>query len=184
MKSICQSKKSNGNKKKICETKYLLKNVFYSFVLIKPLIIAFFVFFLFFCNIRCQLIHYSACWMGAHQETDSAFSAFLFSLYTAHCQKSTPEDTPIRNFADSALTDWTNKWRWRLPRPTASEFVDRCGEHYLQLNCGMSDFSRTASKSITDEIKIKGETIERVKVYKYLGIALDHWQTVSVGNAT
>ena len=48
----------------------------------------------------------------------------------------------------------------------------------------MTDFRRTASKSITDEIKIKGETTERVKVYKYLGITLDHRQTVSVGNAT
>ena len=48
----------------------------------------------------------------------------------------------------------------------------------------MTDFRRTASKSITDEIKIKRETVERVKVYKYLKITLDHRQTVSVGNAT
>ena len=37
----------------------------------------------------------------------------------------------------------------------------------------MTDVRRTA-ESITDEIKIKGETTERVKVYKYLGTTLDH----------
>ena len=95
-----------------------------------------FLFFSFFCNFWCQLIHHSVRRTGAHQETDSAFSAFPFPLYTADCQKSLPENTPIRNFADSALTDWTSQWRWRLPRPTASEFVDRCDENYLQLNYG------------------------------------------------
>ena len=79
-----------------------------------------------------------------HQETESAFSAFLSFLCTpaADCQKSTPESTPIGNFGGSGLTGLINDDDDSHDLLLATDFVDRCDENYLsrvQLNCGPND---------------------------------------------
>ena len=60
---------------------------------------------------------------------------------------------------------------------TRDRFVDWCDQNYLQLNIGKTkemviDFRRKVP--VYSDVAIKGETVEKVETYRYLGIVIDH----------
>ena len=99
----------------------------------------------------------------------TVLSSFLFSLYSADC-RSQHENTPTVKIADntgpSVLITDDDDFDYRQQ---ISDFVDWCDENYLHLAVGktkevITDFRRNQREH--SWIEIKGETVERVNMYK------------------
>ena len=101
-------------------------------------------------------------------------SAFLFILYTNDCRSTNDLLKLIKFSDDSAIVDTSGS---DLDYKTAvNNFSNWCTDHFLQLNVSKTkemviDFRRTSQPP--DPITIDGEVVDRVEVFKYLGIQID-----------
>ena len=105
---------------------------------------------------------------------------FLFALYIADC-RSTDESCPRVKFAnDTELVGKIRNDEMRSMQYTISRvsenFVNWCDKNYLYLNVSKTkeiciDFRK--NQRCPKPVYIKGEAVERVDTYKYLGVVFD-----------
>ena len=104
-------------------------------------------------------------------------SPLLFTLYTNDC-KSKCEMCPIFKYADdTAIVGKIGNGDESIYREVVKEFVDWCDDNHLCLNVAKTkeiivDFSKSKTK-VHDPVFIKGEPIEIVPKYKYLGVMIN-----------
>ena len=111
---------------------------------------------------------------GAPQGT--VLSSFLFSVYTADCRSSHTNCIMDKYADDTVLTglitdDDDLHYLWEI-----DSFVQWCERNYLELHVGKTkkmvvDFRRNQGQSAP--VVIKGNAIERVETFKYLGVLFD-----------
>ena len=108
---------------------------------------------------------------GAPQST--VLAPFLFALYTADC-RSTDESCPLVKFADDTeLVGKISNDEDAIYHKQIENFVNLCDKNYLYLNVPKTnemciDFRK--NQRCPKPVYIKGEAVERVDTYKYLGV--------------
>ena len=106
----------------------------------------------------------------------AVFAPFLFSLYTADC-RSTDELCPLVKFVDDTeLVGKISNDEDARYHKQIENFVNWCDKNYLYLNVSKTkeiciDFRKNQRCPKSDHIK--GEAVERVEIYKYLGVVFD-----------
>ena len=104
-------------------------------------------------------------------------SPVLFTLYTNDCESSHPE-IPLLKFADdTTLQGLITNGDESKYREEINRFVTWCDTYNLTLNVSKTkemviDFRR--SRNSLEPLRIKTETVEQVKTYRYLGIQIDN----------
>ena len=111
---------------------------------------------------------------GAPQGT--VLSPFLFTLYTSDCRFNEPSCYLQKFSDDSAVIGCIYDKDEELYRNNVNTFVDWCDRNYLLLNVTKTkelivDFRK--SKEPMEPICIKGENVQIVSEYKYLGVTID-----------
>ena len=101
-------------------------------------------------------------------------SAFLFILYTNDCRSTNDLVKLIKFSDDSAIVDTSGTDD--VYKSSVSNFSNWCSDHSLELNVSKTkemviDFRRTSQPP--EPITIDGEVVDRVDVFKYLGIHID-----------
>ena len=97
-------------------------------------------------------------------------------LYTVDC-RSTDESCPLVKFADDAeLVGKISTDEDALYHKQTENFVNWCDKNYLHLNVSKTkemciDFRKNQRRP--KPVYIKGEAVERVDTYKYLGVVFD-----------
>jgi len=117
---------------------------------------------------------------GAPQGT--VLSPFLFTLYTSDF-KVQGDSCHLQKFSDdSAVVGCILDNDEILYRERIDDFVSWCDENFLVLNASKTKemvFDFRKKKDTVHPVIIKGETIEIVTEYKYLGVKLDNKLTWS-----
>ena len=108
---------------------------------------------------------------GSPQGT--VLSPFLFTLFSNDC-RGTKEAPIIKYSDDSAILDLSNDDNYYFTE--VAKFTEWCEMNYLMLNVSKTkelviDFRQ--KPSYLPDLVIKGEKVERVSQYKYLGTVLD-----------
>ena len=109
---------------------------------------------------------------GAPQGT--VLSPFLFTLYTNDCTTK-GKDTSIIKFSDDTAIIDTSDTDTVYESEIAS-FVDWCESHFLDLNVSKTKEMVIDVKRNKSEVRacmIKGQEVERVNAYRYLGSWID-----------
>ena len=104
-------------------------------------------------------------------------SPALFTLYTADCRSKEDSSLLIKFADDTSLSGLILKNDESVYRHAVEELVEWCDSNYLELNVTKTkelvvDFRRT--RPCVDPIIIKGEPVEQVDHYKYLGTLIDN----------
>ena len=108
----------------------------------------------------------------------------MFALYTADC-KSTDESCPLAKFADDTeLVEKISNDADAIYHKQIENFVNWCYKNYLYLNVSKTkemctDFRK--NQRCPKPVYIKGEAVESVDTYKYLGVVFDsklNWKEI------
>ena len=100
----------------------------------------------------------------------------MFALYTADC-RSTDESCPVVKFADGTeLVGKISNDENAIYHKQIENFVNWCDKNDLDLNVSKTkekytDFRK--NQRCPKPVYIKGEAVERVGTYKYLGVVVD-----------
>ena len=99
-------------------------------------------------------------------------SPVLFTLYTSDCKS---EDILIKFADDTSLTGLISSDESKY-RESVGKLEEWCDDNFLELNVSKTkevvvDFRRKPSE--LDPVTMKGEAVERVSSYKYLGVTID-----------
>ena len=99
-------------------------------------------------------------------------SPVLFTLYTADCKS---EDILIKFADDTSLTGLISNDESRY-RESIENLKEWCDNNFLELNVSKTkevvvDFRRKSSE--LEPVTLKSEPVERVSLYKYLGVTID-----------
>ncbi|KAG2457828.1 RTJK polymerase, partial [Polypterus senegalus] len=111
---------------------------------------------------------------GAPQGT--VLSLVLFSLYTSNFQYNT-ESCHVQKFVDdTAIVGCNRHGQDEEYRNLIKDFVKWCNSNHLNLNTSKTeelvvDFRRP--RPLLDPVIIRGDCVQRVQTYKYLGVQLD-----------
>uniref|UniRef100_A0A8C4T3P3 Reverse transcriptase domain-containing protein n=1 Tax=Erpetoichthys calabaricus TaxID=27687 RepID=A0A8C4T3P3_ERPCA len=111
---------------------------------------------------------------GAPQGT--VLSLVLFSLYTSDFQHNS-ESCHVQKFADdTAIVGCIRSGQEEEYRNLNKDFVKWCDSNHLHLNTNKTkelvvDFRRP--RPLLDPVIIRGDCVQRVQTYKYLGVQLD-----------
>ena len=101
---------------------------------------------------------------------------FLFTVFTSDCRSSS-EKCPLVKFADdTAMAGLIDRDDDSALRSQLDTFVQYCDQNYLELNVAKTkemviDFRKNVVPP--EPISIGGTEVERVSLYKYLGIMID-----------
>ena len=106
----------------------------------------------------------------------TVLSPYLFSLYTSDSRIDNEMCSLIKYADDTALTGLISDDQCSHYLNAVHRFVDWCDQNYLQLNVTKTkemviDFRK--NNTVPDPVLLKGENVERVKSYKYLGTTID-----------
>jgi hypothetical protein len=102
-------------------------------------------------------------------------SPALFTLYTADC-KATEDNTLLVKFADDTSLSGLLQEDESQYRSAVDSLVEWCDRNYLDLNVGKTKEMVIDFRLIKDPIEpviIKGEPVEIVRTYRYLGTTID-----------
>ncbi|XP_051778048.1 uncharacterized protein LOC127526518 [Erpetoichthys calabaricus] len=110
---------------------------------------------------------------GALQGT--VLSPVLFSLYTSDFQYNS-ESCHVQKFADDTAIVGCIRSGQEEYRNLIKDFVKWCDSNHLHLNTSKTkelvvDFRRL--RPLMDPVIIKGDCVQRLQTYKYLGVQLD-----------
>ena len=106
----------------------------------------------------------------------TVLSPYLFSLYTSDSRIDNKMCSLIKYADDTALTGLIIDDQCSHYLNSVQSFVNWCDKNYLQLNVTKTkemviDFRK--NNAVPDPVILKGENVERVKNYKYLGTTVD-----------
>ena len=100
----------------------------------------------------------------------------LFALYTADC-RSTDKSCPLVKFADDTeLVEIFCNYEYAIYHKQIENVVNWCDKNYLYLNVSRTkeiciDFRK--NQRFPKPVYTKGEAVETVDTYKYLGVVFD-----------
>ena len=105
-------------------------------------------------------------------------SPFLFSVYTADCWSSHSDCVLVKYADDMALMALITDDDDTHCRQEIESSVQWCGRNYLDLHVGKTkemivDFRWKISRPEPAQVVLRGDTVERVETYKYLGVLFD-----------
>ena len=113
---------------------------------------------------------------GAPQGTVVLLAPFLFALYTADC-RSIDESCPLVKFADDTeLVGKISNDEDAIYHKQIENCVNVCDKNYLYLNVSKTKEMCTyfrKNQRCPKPVYIKGEAVERVNTFKYLGVVFD-----------
>ena len=100
----------------------------------------------------------------------------MFALYTTDC-RNTDESCPVVKFADDTeLVGKTSNDEDAIYHKQIENFVNWCDKNYLYLKVSKMKemcIEFTKNQRCPKPVHIKGEAMERVDTYKYLGVVFD-----------
>jgi hypothetical protein len=107
-------------------------------------------------------------------------SPFIFTLYTNDCRSDRDDAYVIKFSDDSALVDLSDSVA--SYEHSVSIFAEWCDTNFLELNVSKTkemivDYKR--NKTDVAALHLKGQTVERVEEYRYLGTIIDNKLTFS-----
>ena len=105
-----------------------------------------------------------------------SFSTRSVSLCTADCRSTDGSCPPVKFADDTELVAKISNDEDALYHKQTENFVNWCEKNYLYLNVSKmkamcSDFRK--NQRCPKPVYIKGEAVERVDTYKYLGVVFD-----------
>ena len=104
----------------------------------------------------------------------TVISPFIFTLYTNDCRSTHEEQRTIKFSDDTAVVDFTESEE--IFSNSVRDFSEWCEKNFLELNVGKTkemvvDFK--TNRTDVGALQIKGQTVERVTEYRYLGTVVD-----------
>ena len=105
-------------------------------------------------------------------------SPALFTLYTADCRSNSDASLLIKFTDDTSLTGLVERDE-AVYRGGVQQLVEWCDSNFLTLNVSKTkelvvDFRVAPTDTETEPITIKGQSVEIMSAYKYLGIVIDN----------
>lgn len=102
-------------------------------------------------------------------------SPFIFTLYTNDCQTDRDDAYIIKFSDDTALVDVSDSVL--KYEQSVSVFDEWCEANFLEMNVGKTkemivDYKR--NQTDVAALQLKGQTVERVQEYRYLGTVIDN----------
>ena len=105
----------------------------------------------------------------------TVISPFIFTLYTNDCRSTHDQQKTYKFSDDTAIVDFSESET--IFEDSVSDFSGWCDQNFLELNVGKTkemvvDFKR--NRTDVGALQIRGQTVERVEEYRYLGTIIDN----------